>query len=71
MKKNQSTPTSGLQSPQYRLMGCPCKPPSHTPDVKLDPLLPVNSFKWGTWVFLSAFIGHCSFIQGKIQSGED
>ena len=22
-------------------------------------------------MFLSAFIGHCSFIQGKIQSGED
>ena len=31
----------------------------------------VNSFKWGTWVFLSAFIGHPIFIQGTIQSGED
>ena len=49
----------------------PCKPPSHTPHVQLDPQLPVKSFKWGTWVFLSAFIGHHSFIQGIMQSGED
>ena len=27
------------------IQGCPCKPPSHTPHVKLDPQLPVNSFK--------------------------
>ena len=52
------------------IKGCPSKPPSHTPYVQLDPQLPVNSFKLRTWVFLSAFIGHRSFIQGIIQSGE-
>ena len=40
------------------------KPPSHTLDVQPDPQLPVNRFKWETWLILSAFIGHHSFIQG-------
>ena len=34
------------------IQGYPCKPPSHTPDVQLDSQLPVNSFKWGTGVFI-------------------
>ena len=35
--QNRPPEPSGIQ-------GCPCKPPSRTPNVQLDPQLPVNSF---------------------------
>ena len=37
----------------------------------LIPMLHVHSFILGTWVILSDFIGHRSFIQGNLKSEED
>ena len=51
------------------IQGCPCKPPSHTPHVQLDPQLHINSFKWGTWVFLSAFIFFCFYRASQFYTG--
>ena len=53
------------------IQGSPCQPVSTTPDAQLIPLLHVHSFILGTWVILSDFIGHRSFIQGNLQSEED
>ena len=53
------------------IQGSPCQPVSTTPDAQLTPLLHVHSFILGTWVILSDFIGHRSFIQGNLQSEED
>ena len=53
------------------IQGSSCQPVSTTPDAQLIPLLHVLSFILGTWVILSDFIGHHSFIQGNLQSEED
>ena len=53
------------------IQGSPCQPVSTTPDAQLIPMLHVHSFILGTWVILSDFIGHRSFIQGNLQSEED